>query len=156
MKEGRLTTRCGTPSYCAPELLSGAGYGKAVDVWSLGVLAYVVLTGVLPFVGADRAELFRKIQKGSYDFASVRVPISALARDLIWRLLRLVTRALGELWWADFQRDSEEDPDTGEDIGAPQIYEMVPSIDSIRAKAYEYLGKFNEAFPAKAMRARSL
>ena len=90
MKEGRLTTRCGTPSYCAPELLSGAGYGKAVDVWSLGVLAYVVLTGVLPFVGADRAELFRKIQKGSYDFASVRVPISALARDLIWRLLRLV------------------------------------------------------------------
>ena len=90
MKEGRLTTRCGTPSYCAPELLSGAGYGKAVDVWSLGVLAYVVLTGVLPFVGADRAELFRKIQKGAYDFASVRVPISALARDLIWRLLRLV------------------------------------------------------------------
>ena len=58
--------------------------------------------------------------------------------------------------WADFQRESEEDPETGEDAGAPQIYEMVPSIESIRLKAYEYLGKFNETYPAKVMRARSL
>ena len=68
MKEGRLTTRCGTPSYCAPELLSGEGYGKAVDIWSLGVLMFVVLTGQLPFVGADRQDLFRRIQKGAYSY----------------------------------------------------------------------------------------
>ena len=99
-KEGRLTTRCGTPSYCAPELLSGAGYGKSVDVWSLGVLTYVVLCGVLPFVGSDRADLFRKIQKGCFRFDSaaaetpegrdqVRSP-SDLARDFVARLLKLV------------------------------------------------------------------
>jgi len=89
-KEGRLTTRCGTPSYCAPELLSGEGYGKSVDIWSLGVLTYVVLCGVLPFVGSDRADLFRKIQKGmfTYDGEAGR-GISDLARDFIGRLLRL-------------------------------------------------------------------
>ena len=97
MKEGRLTTRCGTPSYCAPELLSGEGYGKAVDMWSVGVLCYILLCGVLPFVGSDRAELFRKIRKGQYkyDFAGARggpdgaTGVSELARDLVGRLLRL-------------------------------------------------------------------
>ena len=44
---GAADDGCGTPSYCAPELL-GEGHGKAVDMWSMGVLAYVVLTGVLP------------------------------------------------------------------------------------------------------------
>jgi hypothetical protein len=90
MKEGRLTTRCGTPSYCAPELLAAAGYGKSVDMWSLGVLAYVVLTGVLPFVGSDRADLFKRIQKGQYEFRPEHsARLSQLAKDLISRLLRL-------------------------------------------------------------------
>jgi len=89
MKEGtRLTTRCGTPSYCAPELLSGEGYGKAVDMWSLGVLAYVLLYGVLPFVASDRPELFKRIQKGHYVYPE-DAKTSMLARDLISRLLRL-------------------------------------------------------------------
>merc|ERR1719160_1459448 len=60
-------------------------------------------------------------------------------------------KVAGETWFADFQRDSEEDPETGEDIGAPQIYEIVPSLESIRKRAYENLAKFNEAFPAKTM-----
>lgn len=93
MKEGRLTTRCGTPSYCAPELISGEGYGKAVDMWSLGVLTYVVLTGQLPFIGRDRADLFGRIQKGQYSYPPPATPgaepTSELARDLISRLLKL-------------------------------------------------------------------
>merc|ERR1719281_450582 len=60
-------------------------------------------------------------------------------------------KVAGEVWFADFQLDSEEDPETGEDIGAPQIYEIVPSMDSIRKRAYENLAKFNEAYPAKVM-----
>merc|ERR1719160_1164523 len=60
-------------------------------------------------------------------------------------------KVAGEVWFADFQRDSEEDPETGEDIGAPQVYEIVPSLESIRKRAYENLVKFNEAFPAKVM-----
>ena len=80
--------RCGTPSYCAPELLSGEGYGKAVDLWSIGVLTYVVLCGELPFVANDRHELFRLIKKGSYAYAEPHAP-SELARDFISRMLRL-------------------------------------------------------------------
>jgi dynein heavy chain len=60
-------------------------------------------------------------------------------------------KVAGETWFADFQRDSQEDPETGEDVGAPQIYEIVPSLESIRKRAYENLVKFNEAFPAKVM-----
>ena len=59
-------------------------------MWSLGVLAYVVLTGVLPFVGSDRADLFKRIQKGHYEFKPEhQARLSALAKDLISRLLRL-------------------------------------------------------------------
>jgi dynein heavy chain len=54
-------------------------------------------------------------------------------------------------WWADFQRDSGEDPETGEETPAPKVYEPIPSLESVRGRAYEYLGKFNEKFPAKAM-----
>ena len=94
MKEGRLTTRCGTPSYCAPELLAGEGYGKAVDLWSLGVLTYVLLRGVLPFVGSDRADLFKRIQRGHYSYDACGADgkqreVSEVAKDLISRLLRV-------------------------------------------------------------------
>jgi dynein heavy chain len=60
-------------------------------------------------------------------------------------------KSSGEVWWADFQRDSVEDPETGEDQGAPQIYEQVPSMEFIRKRAYENLQKFNDAFPSKIM-----
>jgi len=87
MKDGRLTTRCGTPSYVAPELLGGDGYGKAVDMWSLGVLAYALVYGALPFVAPSRDELFAKIRKGAYELPSDD-SVSDKAKDLIVRLLR--------------------------------------------------------------------
>jgi len=125
MKEGRLTTRCGTPSYCAPELLSGEGYGKAVDIWSLGVLTYVVLTGQLPFIGRDRPDLFARIQRGQYtyppppppaaDGARPRSPTSDLAKDLISRLLKLepmerysTRETLQHPWLADASGEAGE------------------------------------------------
>jgi dynein heavy chain len=54
-------------------------------------------------------------------------------------------------WWADFQRESMEDPDTGDDIGAPKFYEQMYSFEHVREKAYEYLKKFNDQFPSKKM-----
>ncbi|CAD7937234.1 unnamed protein product [Amoebophrya sp. A120] len=55
------------------------------------------------------------------------------------------------MWWADFQRDGGEDPETGEEIPAPKVYEPMKSMEFVRNKAYEYLTKFNEQFPAKQM-----
>jgi hypothetical protein len=117
-KEGRLTTRCGTPSYCAPELLSGEGYGKQVDIWSIGILSYVILTAQLPFVGKDRHELFARIQRGQYTYpppAEGQEEVSDLARDLISRLLkqmpmqRYTTRETQQHPWLCAPSDGDSD-----------------------------------------------
>jgi serine/threonine protein kinase len=59
--EGKTYTMCGTPSYTAPEVLLGQGYGKAVDWWSLGVLLYEMLVGIDPFADDDIMNTYRKI-----------------------------------------------------------------------------------------------
>ncbi|KAK5981141.1 Serine/threonine-protein kinase zyg-8 [Trichostrongylus colubriformis] len=61
---GPLYRVCGTPTYCAPEILKETGYGFAVDVWSLGVLLHVMLVGFAPFRSTDRTRLFRLITQG--------------------------------------------------------------------------------------------
>ncbi|XP_076865048.1 serine/threonine-protein kinase DCLK3 [Brachyhypopomus gauderio] len=65
-------TVCGTPTYVAPEILAETGYGVAVDVWAMGVILFVLLSGFPPFRSPDRnqEELFRLIQKGEVHFIS--------------------------------------------------------------------------------------
>lgn len=59
---GLLHTTCGTPNYIAPEVLSNRGYdGAAADVWSCGVILYVLLAGYLPFEEADLPSLYRRV-----------------------------------------------------------------------------------------------
>lgn len=54
-------------------------------------------------------------------------------------------------WWADFQRDAPPSADDGDELPAPKIYEPVVSMDRVRAKAYEFLHKYNEQFPSRVM-----
>ena len=61
-------TACGTPGYVAPEILRGDPYGSEVDVWSIGVICYVLLAGYPPFYDANNVELFKKIMAGRYEF----------------------------------------------------------------------------------------
>lgn len=59
---------CGTPAYVAPEILRNQPYGPEVDIWSIGVICYVLLAGYPPFYDEDMKKLFRKIKDGRYHF----------------------------------------------------------------------------------------
>lgn len=62
-----MTTVCGTPNYAAPEVINKAPYsGYAADIWSLGVVLYVILAGCLPFDEENMVQLFEKVTAGEY------------------------------------------------------------------------------------------
>lgn len=63
-----LRTTCGTPEYMAPEVLLLRPYSGAVDMWALGVIAYIVLSGSMPFEDDSRTRLYRSIIRGKYSF----------------------------------------------------------------------------------------
>ncbi|KAI9719094.1 MAG: hypothetical protein M1812_003724 [Candelaria pacifica] len=80
-----LKTSCGSPNYAAPEVISGKLYaGSEVDVWSCGVILYVLLVGRLPFDDEFIPSLFKKIAQGNF---SVPNFLSSGAIDLIRRML---------------------------------------------------------------------
>lgn len=81
----QLSTCCGSVTYAAPEVISGAIYsGTAVDVWSAGVMLYALLVGQLPFNDNSIPKLYQKIQNGVKTLPSF---LSAEASDLIRRML---------------------------------------------------------------------
>ena len=66
-----MHTMCGTPGYVAPEILGGkAGYTSAVDIWSIGVVAYILLCGFPPFYDESTPALVQQIISGNYEFPS--------------------------------------------------------------------------------------
>ncbi|KAK1323141.1 CBL-interacting serine/threonine-protein kinase 8 [Acorus calamus] len=80
-----LRTTCGTPNYVAPEVLSHKGYNGAIaDVWSCGVILYVLIAGYLPFDEEDLTTLYSKIEKAEFSCPSW-FPVGA--KSLISRIL---------------------------------------------------------------------
>ena len=72
----------------APEILKNIPHDIACDMWSVGVIIYVLLVGYPPFMEDNQQELFRKIRAGSYEFYEEDwVKISDEAKDLIEQLL---------------------------------------------------------------------
>ncbi|KUF90531.1 Calcium/calmodulin-dependent protein kinase type 1 [Phytophthora nicotianae] len=83
-----LVTACGTPGYVAPEILEGKPYGKTVDIWSIGVITYILLCGYPPFHDDNHNALFKKIKKGKFQFDSPYWDhVSDDAKDLISQML---------------------------------------------------------------------
>nr|XP_043624512.1 CBL-interacting serine/threonine-protein kinase 6-like [Erigeron canadensis] len=84
-QDGLLHTTCGTPAYVAPEVIGKKGYdGAKADLWSCGVILYVLLAGFLPFQDENVIAMYKKIYRGDF-----RCPpwFSSDARRLITKLL---------------------------------------------------------------------
>lgn len=89
-EDGLLHTTCGTPNYVAPEVLNDKGYdGAKADLWSSGVILYVLLAGFLPFDELDLTTLYKKIHKAEFSFPTW---FSPGAQNLISKLLDPNTR----------------------------------------------------------------
>lgn len=65
-----MTTTCGTSEYLAPEMLEGEFYTSAVDLWAVGVITFVLLSGKMPFEEDNKSRLYHAIVKGDYSFKS--------------------------------------------------------------------------------------
>jgi calcium/calmodulin-dependent protein kinase I len=90
--EEGLKTRCGTPAFVAPEIILGQRYKTSVDMWSIGVILFMMLGGYPPFHmeagGSDLRMLFRKVRAGDFTFhESQWRTVSPEAKSLISRLL---------------------------------------------------------------------
>ncbi|KAL7510571.1 hypothetical protein ACHAXN_010363 [Cyclotella atomus] len=125
-----LTSQCGTPFFVAPEVINRKPYDQKVDMWSIGVTAYLLLCGETPFNGKNRQQLFRRISCDDPTFPDDKWGhISDEAVDFVRKLLtkdpakRLsATEALRHRWLADGKHHRakapsyEKAPDSSEDF----------------------------------------
>ncbi|KAJ1558231.1 hypothetical protein HK096_002823 [Nowakowskiella sp. JEL0078] len=93
------STPVGTPSYTAPEIVLNKKYGKEIDLWSLGCLLYILLTGSQPFKhpGNDYPFLFDSILSGRFDESRDWNNVSKNAQKLIKKLLNVDPRKRGTI-----------------------------------------------------------
>lgn len=85
---GIMQTKVGTPYYVAPEVLRRE-YTKSCDIWSIGVIAYILLCGYPPFYGDSDTQIFESVRVGKFDFPSPEWDeISQSAKDFVVELLK--------------------------------------------------------------------
>lgn len=84
-QDGLLHTACGTPAYIAPEVIHQKGYdGAKSDIWSCGVVLFVLLAGFLPFHDSNLMEMYRKIARAEFKYPS---SFPSEARRLVSKIL---------------------------------------------------------------------
>ena len=106
LKKKKLTEQIGTSFYIAPEVLKN-GYNEKCDLWSCGVILYILLCGSPPFYGKNEKEIFRKILDGNFTFRhKIWSKISTEAKNLVLKLLQVnpvkrisAQEALEDVWF---------------------------------------------------------
>ncbi len=85
----KLFKSCGTPGYIAPEILHDKDYGLNVDIYSAGVIFYIILTGRMAFRGNSLKKILKNNLKGkiNFDFSQYEIDVSEETMDLLKRML---------------------------------------------------------------------
>ncbi|CAO2582783.1 Serine/threonine-protein kinase 33 [Lemmus lemmus] len=88
--EGMMQTTCGTPIYMAPEVINAHEYSQQCDIWSIGVIMYLLLCGKPPFLANSEEKLFELIRKGELQFEDpVWDSISDSAKNVLKQLMKV-------------------------------------------------------------------
>ena len=106
-----LHTSCGTPNYVAPEVLQDKGYdGRCADIWSIGVILYVLVAGCLPFDEPTMSVLFKKIKTADFKYPP---SFSDELKDLIESILVVdpkqrasIEEIINHNWYKNSQNNS--------------------------------------------------
>lgn len=117
--ESAMATICGTPQYVAPEVIQGTPgliYSPAVDLWSAGVVLFILLGGYPPFYDESEPALFEQIRKGKFSFDDpVWDAVSDSAKSLVRELLTVnpskrltATQALKHTWFTASLHSNED------------------------------------------------
>jgi hypothetical protein len=155
-----LHTTCGTPNYVAPEVLADKGYdGRTADVWSCGVILYVLLAGFLPFDEPTMTALFRKIQNADFQYPSWFTPG---VKDLLGKILvadaaaRITLATVkGDPWFLEGGEhvSGAEEPVTGDGVdgGGGGGLASQPSQHDIETAVQENVDEVDDAPKGAAM-----
>ncbi|KAF8097352.1 hypothetical protein N665_0290s0011 [Sinapis alba] len=139
--DGLLHTTCGSPNYVAPEVLANRGYdGAASDIWSCGVILYVILTGCLPFDDRNLAVLYQKICKGD---PPIPRWLSPGARTMVKRMLdpnpvtRITVTGIKASEWfkQDYTPSVPDDDDDEEEVDTDDDSFSVQELGSEEGKS---------------------
>ena len=131
LKKNKLTEQIGTSFYIAPEVLRNS-YNEKCDLWSCGVILYILLCGSPPFYGKNEKEIFSKILSGNFSFRhKIWNKISEEAKDLVNKLLEInpekrlsAKEALNEKWFKINENPTEKNKNNNFSIFIKNITEF--------------------------------
>jgi serine/threonine protein kinase len=106
-----LKSKCGTPVYMAPEMLQRKPYNTAVDVWSVGIILYIIVSGTLPFYADNPDDFLDLVLESEYSFPEVLRAFTCLLSEphvLFIHILFIPLRPFDQEEWGDLSSSIQE------------------------------------------------